>query len=593
MTGFRQSCLKLHRGSSRFFALWLALLAFGACYATAMATPAMAGTFDLLEHACFASLDGTAAPAPAVARQLRYVCGNDRPAKGDWLWIRMDPPADTATVAGHWSLLLNETRLETLHLIVERASGKVEQVSLNRDQLRNNWVLGNMVRLDIPASASPMRRIYLGVTGLPQARLVQKVDLASETAIGGLNSQWLLMGGIFVGALTASLLYNLLLLGGVRHRLQLIYLSWMAATLTYGLSWSGLVHYLVPHMAVSEVAGLGYLACVTALALGVLFFIEFFGDGQLPQWLVRLQRILAGLLAIAALVATFGQHRLFGFADNTAVTLIVATQLLTAFGIVRAMEREPGPAALYGLGWSFPFVAVMLNLLWGRDVLGPGVTADAGIFIATVVQALLLSAATAVRLSDIRRDRDQARAESERLRSLAETDPLTALLNRRGLVHRAQAIMNKGLGSALILIDVDHFKKINDGFGHDVGDRVLIRVGELLERQCVSRHPVGRIGGEEFAIVVPADDAEDALVHADHIRRHLAGADFADLLGTGRGVTISVGLAVAPISFPATFERLYVAADRALYVAKNNGRNRVEIASIDDIRRAEARLATV
>src|SRR3546814_13257820 len=83
-----------------------------------------------------------------------------------------------------------------------------------------------MLRIDIPVSASPVKALYLGVNGLPDARLLRKADLATEGALTSWTSQWLLMGGIFVGALSASLLYNLLLLGGVRHRLQLVYLAW-------------------------------------------------------------------------------------------------------------------------------------------------------------------------------------------------------------------------------------------------------------------------------------------------------------------------------------------------------------------------------
>src|SRR3546814_15232948 len=81
--------------------------------------------------------------------------------------------------------------------------------------------------------------------------------------------------------------------------------------------------------------------------------------------------------------------------------------------------------------------------------------------------------------------------------------------------------MSKGMGSALVLIDVDHFKEVNDGFGHDVGDRVLMRIGELLEQQCGSRYPVGRIGGEEFAVVLPPEAAVDAINYADGVRRPL------------------------------------------------------------------------
>src|SRR3546814_7614966 len=98
------------------------------------------------------------------------------------------------------------------------------------------------------------------------------------------------MVGIFVGALSASLLYNLLLLGGVRHRLQLVYLAWMAATLAYGLSWSSLIHYLMPGVAGADVARFTYCMSAVTLALGVTFFIEFFNEGQLPAWLVKAQR---------------------------------------------------------------------------------------------------------------------------------------------------------------------------------------------------------------------------------------------------------------------------------------------------------------
>ncbi len=576
----------LRRAGSWFFALLLAFFAIGANTARADTS------FDLLRNVCYAATD-QGVTSVASAKNLGYRCDGDRISTGKWLWLRMEAPSAAATEAGEWSFLLSQTRFDRAELLIERKSGQIERVLLDKRNLASSWVPGNMLRIVIPPSSSPIKTLYFGMAGLPDAKLLQRAALVTEGAFNDWARQWLLLGGIFVGALTACLLYNLILLRGVRHRLQIVYLAWMSATLAYGLSWSGLSHFLAPGLVGASAARFIYFSSGMMLAFGVLFFIEFFREGQLPRWLVIIQSWLAAALMATASLGIFDELGIFAFTDALTRPLIVTTQLLTVYGIIRAMEREPGPAALYGLGWSLPCIIVLNNLLWGHGFIGPNVAVDAGIYIAIVAQALLLSAAAALRLGGIRVERDRARAESERLRSLAETDPLTAILNRRGLVHRAQAIMAINPGSAVILIDVDYFKTINDKFGHETGDRVLIRVSEMLRQQCDSKHPVGRIGGEEFAIVLGSGEEEEALRFADRVRRHLAGANFADLLGAGWGVTISIGLAVAPSDVPATFERLYVAADRALYAAKNGGRNRVEIASADDIRRAEARLATV
>lgn len=562
---------------------------------TAGAGRADAGTYsvNLLKNACFSSADRNSAQNFDFVHQLPYACDGKRPGRGDWLWLRLSLPDALKRIGEDQLLVVNETRFNRLHLFVERQSGEVQTVSLAGDDFRTSWIHGNGVRIAIPFSNVPVKHIYLGAEGLPESSMLSRVELASGSVLASRSSQWLLMGGIFVGALTASLLYNLLLLGGVRHRLQLVYLAWMSATLGYGLCWSGLGHYLVPSLGGPDVARATYFMGVMTLALSVVFFIEFFSEGQIPEWLVKLQRLLAAMLTVMAVIGTFDQIGLYGLADTLVPTLVIITQMLIAYGIVRAIEREPGPAALYALGWCFLFIAVILNLLWSYRSIAPNVVVDSGIFISTVIQALLLSAATANRLANIRRERDRAQAESERLRSLAETDPLTGLFNRRGLVHRAQAVIGQNLGSTLLLIDVDYFKTINDSFGHETGDHVLIRVGQMLERQCSDGQAVGRIGGEEFAMMLETAEADDALGFADRVRRHLAGTDWSDLIGMGRGVTISIGLAIAPPGFPATFERLFVAADRALYKAKRAGRNRVEIASAEDVRRAEARLATV
>src|SRR3546814_20024103 len=102
----------------------------------------------------------------------------------------MEPPESAQTNAGFWSLLVNETRFDKAHLLVERASGDVEQIALDQQDLSASWILGNMLRIDIPVSASPVKALYHGVTGRPDACLLPKTNLATEGAMTSLpNTQ--------------------------------------------------------------------------------------------------------------------------------------------------------------------------------------------------------------------------------------------------------------------------------------------------------------------------------------------------------------------------------------------------------------------
>ncbi|MFN5086479.1 MAG: diguanylate cyclase [Novosphingobium sp.] len=157
-------------------------------------------------------------------------------------------------------------------------------------------------------------------------------------------------------------------------------------------------------------------------------------------------------------------------------------------------------------------------------------------------------------------------------RELARTDPLTGLLNRRALLDHALELGSEG-SVRLLLVDIDHFKTINDGHGHDMGDEVLKIVAERLARIAEIRASVARIGGEEFALVGHADDLPEALALA--ILAEIRTAQ----MPHGRQVTVSIGLADGPSADEAGWRHLFNRADSALYTAKGNGRNRLEQAS--------------
>jgi diguanylate cyclase (GGDEF)-like protein len=167
-------------------------------------------------------------------------------------------------------------------------------------------------------------------------------------------------------------------------------------------------------------------------------------------------------------------------------------------------------------------------------------------------------------------------------RWLAITDVLTGLRTRRyfetrlatEVVHARRAKSSL----AVLIADVDHFKSINDSFGHPGGDRVLVEIASRLRHGIRQDDVLSRYGGEEFAIIVRGASADDPLVIAERLRRRVSGSPVAVGEGGSVEVTISVGTATFPLHGTTPAE-LVLAADRALYVAKCHGRNRIDVGS--------------
>ncbi len=166
----------------------------------------------------------------------------------------------------------------------------------------------------------------------------------------------------------------------------------------------------------------------------------------------------------------------------------------------------------------------------------------------------------------------------EEFKKLATVDPLTELFNRRYFTEQADKEFIRAqrykLSMALISIDIDHFKSINDKYGHPAGDKVLVAVSKQLQTSLRQTDILARIGGEEFSILLPETSAVSAMALAERIRIKQAELR---IIGEWQGeITLSVSIGVS--SFHATdeaFDSLFSRADKALYQAKNSGRNKV------------------
>ena len=174
----------------------------------------------------------------------------------------------------------------------------------------------------------------------------------------------------------------------------------------------------------------------------------------------------------------------------------------------------------------------------------------------------------------------------QRMQTMAMTDPLTEIANRRCFFDALKSQVQDGVceGSLLsmLIIDVDNFKRINDSFGHQVGDRVLQELAKIIGEIIRKDDLLARIGGEEFGLLMSGVALPDAIATAQRIRERVAEREIPVMDEVVLKTTVSIGLCAMLICpFIPEYEKLYLYADQALYYSKNSGRNRVSVYNAD------------
>jgi len=208
--------------------------------------------------------------------------------------------------------------------------------------------------------------------------------------------------------------------------------------------------------------------------------------------------------------------------------------------------------------------APRVDLLYVPSMVAPMLAALYGVI--PIVMATLLLSLVNARLH-------------QQLRTRATTDELTGIMTRRALRELAPAMIEleqlRQREVAVLMLDLDHFKSVNDGHGHATGDRVLKEAASALQAHLRQDALLARYGGEEFVAVVPVEDLPSARRASDRLRRAIADVEWSRAAGLDQKVTVSVGVAL--VSPGETLDNALRRADEALYLAKRGGRNQVQV----------------
>lgn len=492
---------------------------------------------------------------------------------GGPFWLRLTVPDDAATPAGRTpgapALLLEKGRHLQPELYFDHAP------------------------LPLATSLPGFSGVHTAVYALPRALVPGDVLYAhfdvsgegSETlrfstgtldAVLARGAEHTRMIALAFGALLAVAVAALLIWFVLKDRLFILYASLFSLQALYiaylsgeGFDWPllSVAAPLTAHAWNVPAALSGAAACL---------FVREIAD--LRRYSYRVYRIYGWLAVLFVLLAFSNVATYFDLGGVVAAIgnlLFIGTAVFTLAVAFLAWRRGSRPAGWFLLAWvlleAFT-IATALRLLSGAE--------DAQFLMYYGLPLSMVAAAILIALGVADRLREQRAALSEAERH-AQTDALTGVLNRRSLIERLEVACARararGLPIALLFIDLDHFKEINDTWGHPAGDACLAAIIPPIQAELRQSDAIGRYGGEEFVVILSSADAAAAHPIAQRIRERVAEVVVG---GYGKPIRLTCSIGVATSDALGVWgEHLIAHADAAVYAAKRAGRNRVQVAS--------------
>lgn len=365
--------------------------------------------------------------------------------------------------------------------------------------------------------------------------------------------------GIYYGGFIILVFYNFLLFVAVRERTFFYYLLYLAS---YGLFFSVLnglaFQYFWPNSP-----WLANQSLIILLSLSLIWSLQFSRSILSIREIAPIaNRITTGMMVLSAIPLIISPYVAYKtiIIPVSLITLLCTVQLM-AMGFI-AFAQGSRPARYYLLAWSALLVGILAYMLKTFGLLPHNAITQNGQQIGSLIEMVLLSIAMGSKVNE--------------LKIGSYVDTLTNLSNRRYFDERFEKEFERCKSKnnaplSLMIIDVDNFKQYNDQYGHQQGDDALAMVGKKLSEVTRKNTLPCRYGGEEFAVILPNTTSDKASIIAERIRSSIED----DNSGLHK-LTISIGVATCQNDNFATHQLLFEAVDQTLYLAKENGRNRVE-----------------
>lgn len=505
--------------------------------------------------------------------EARHTAGwNCNPQPRDYahphLWLRLGLPP--GRLSEPHMLHSDALAFGGIDVAVTLADGRERKHHYTPDEVARYWSLGTTFALPVLERGEQANALWVRVIDPLDRNAMLAATVVPHGTNDEMREQGLVLFALFCGMLLIVAVYALALSVALKSPFSLWHGAMVTFLLIYTLSSSSLLHMALPGLTMWQRTATSYLSLGLSMAMMGPLLVTFLERGALPRWAVRQAygaSVIGGLAGVGFVL--FGQAFPFVSRPLYHVAFIPAVPCFIMLCVV-AWRRGSRAVRVVALAWAAPVLVGMDRVMRGMNLYVLPAEWDYAFYVAMALQSVVMAAGITWRISILRQERDLARAKERAHEHLAQTDVLTGLPNRRAFDHRSWR-----KGDYLAILDADHFKRINDRYGHQTGDGVLVALGAELTRctveaaTCLSAF---RLGGEEFAVVVTARSAELAALQVNVLRHRLSAAVRSDMPQITEPMTVSAGLAVIGES---GIGDAYSAADLALYKAKNAGRDRL------------------
>ena len=479
-----------------------------------------------------------------------------------WLKLELHNPTDQPIAV---QVITGTTWIDHLQLYAVQGSNIFSQWAMG-DALPGARQLipgiGFVVPLLVPSGDS---QLYLRAQS-PDP-MVLPIEVLAEDVFDARQHEYRFVYGLIYGFLLSMVVYNGMLFIGLRDRRYLYYSAYLGLFALLNVTYTG--HgfaWFWPDSPTWQNHSILLLMVIFG-ASGLLFTSSFLSlDKYAPKSLRLLQGLCFLALASQAFSLLLGEQAIE--AMSAFIFGLIATVGMLLLSIIALKHRHV--AGHYFLAATFfGMLGTLITILTVAGALPFNGWNYGAIKIGIIIQAILLALGLSFKVHQQQKSR--LRAEH-----MAERDPLTGLHNRRGFNQQADAIWSTAVRNnrplSLIMLDLDHFKTINDLHGHATGDQALILTANMLAQSCRGGDVLGRWGGEEFLLLLPETGATEAKALAERLRVEIQTLALAE---SHKSLSLSASFGVIQRSAQGQLEQLINQADRLLYVAKHSGRNRV------------------